>query len=123
MDVMEDGSYFGSGLFSPLEPMLPMNSYLIAGTYSQSCTEEGEHCAFSILLAHLALLFHHLLEADPTSFQLEFWFLGSKFQFQDYQVSFGFDLKKFKFGEHLHLLFCQSTLVALHGSSHATVCL
>ena len=63
--------------------LLPIYSSLMTNTFPQCSFEDGECCVFSIVLAHLGLLFL-FLEADTTT-------LGSKFQ--DYQVSFGPDLR------------------------------
>ena len=56
-DVLEEISNFRSDPFTLIDQVLPANSYMIACTNIQSFVEEGEHCAFSISVAHLKLLF------------------------------------------------------------------
>ena len=43
--------------FTLIDLDLPTNYYMIACTNTQSFVEEGEHSAFSILVAHLEPLF------------------------------------------------------------------
>ena len=76
LDVLEDISDFEIDPFTFIDPILPVNSCLIACTNYHNFIEEGENCTFSISMAHKGLFFP-ILEADITLF-------GSKLNFQGF---------------------------------------
>ena len=74
LNILEVISDLWSDPFTLIDIILPTNSYLIACTYSQIFTEEGENCPFSILVVHPGLFF--LILGD------EITLFGLKFKFQ-----------------------------------------
>ena len=73
LDILEGISYFRIYPFTLIDLELPLNSYMIACTNTQSFVEEGENCASTILVEHLEPLFHNL-GSDMTIFCSNFKF-------------------------------------------------
>ena len=67
--------------FTLIDPILPVNSYMIACTNTQSFVEEGENCASTISGEHLEPLFH-TLGYDMPLFGSDMNLFGSNFKFQ-----------------------------------------
>ena len=67
LDVMEEISDLVSDPLTLKDPILPVNSWLITCTNTQSLPEGGENCAYVTSMDHLGLLFH-IIGASLTLF-------------------------------------------------------